>query len=317
MPRKLRFVPSPTKMFAFTYRAREGRLAFVPEDQLTQEWGGILDDAHKRYPGVQLHQSVLLSNHVTGMLSVRGPNPVNQLSLWQAYVFGQTALVSQAVHGLTGEVWESRRCRFLPLHDEESVRESAKYIMAQAVAANLVARPRHWPGLNTCDALCRGTIVRGYRAKAALRRQAAREKVPLSSIAPAKTLPLAPLPMHVGWSEYDRRKWYRDIEREIIEEADARNGGRVFPSIEALRTVDPHRTIAQVPSNPPTGYARPDNHEARRSWRQAVRAFTDAWREALAAWVDGAKACFPPGGWVPFAACGSMRLRVAPIVQLE
>ncbi|MGK0361511.1 MAG: hypothetical protein ACI9U2_003829, partial [Bradymonadia bacterium] len=204
-------------------------MAFVPEDQLKREWVGILRDASDRYPGVGLHQIALLSNHVTGMLSVSGPNPVNQLGLWEAYVFGQTALVSQAVHGLKGEIWESRRCRFIPLLDESSVRRSAKYIMAQAVAANLVARPRYWPGLNTCDALCRGATVRGYRANAALRRQAAREKVSLSSIAPAKTLKLEPLPMHAGWSDYDRQTWYREIEQEIIEEADARNVGRVFP----------------------------------------------------------------------------------------
>ena len=34
-----------------------------------------------------------------------------------------------------------------------------------------------------------------------------------------------------------------------------------------------------------------------------ISAFTDAWREALVAWINGARACFPPGGWVPFDAC--------------
>ena len=305
MPSRLRFAHDDTTEFELTYRAREGRLSFVPKDQLKQEWVGILRDACDRYPNVELHQVVLLSNHVTARLSVRGPMPINQLGLWEAYVFGQSARVSQAVHGQRGEIWESRRCRLIPLLDEESKIRSTEYIMAQAVAANLVARPRHWPGLNTCDALCRGTVVRGYRANAALRRQAKRDKVPLSSIAPARTLPLTPLPMHRGWSLYDRQKWYRDIERRIIEEADARNAGRVFRSAEALRNVDPHQTVEQVPSNPPTCYAAPDNHEARRTWRQAYRAFVAAWREALAAWVDGGRPCFPVGGWVPFALCGS------------
>jgi hypothetical protein len=316
MPRRLRYVPDDETTFEFTYRAREGRFSFVPQAQLKSEWVGVLHDACVRYPAVELVQIHLLSNHVTGQLTVRGAMPMNQLGLWEAYVFGQTALVSHAVHGQTGEIWESRRCRLIPLLDEESVAESARYIMAQAVAANLVARPRHWPGLNTCDALCRGAIVRGYRANAALRRTAKRDKVPLSSIAPAKALPLKPLPMHRGWSLYDRQKWYRDIERSIIEEAEARNVGRVFRSAEALRSADPHQTVEQVPTNPPTCYAAKENHEARRTWRQAYRAFVAAWREALAAWVDGGKPCFPRGGWVPFAACGSLESAPA-VVQRE
>ena len=127
MPRRLRYVPYATIPNEFTYRAREGRLAFVPDAQLEKAWIGILRDACDRYPAVRLHQIALLSNHVTGILSVTGLNPVNQLGLWEAYVFGQTALVSQAVHGLKGEIWESRRCRFIPLLDAESVRRSAPH----------------------------------------------------------------------------------------------------------------------------------------------------------------------------------------------
>ncbi|MGK0360741.1 MAG: hypothetical protein ACI9U2_003055 [Bradymonadia bacterium] len=52
------------------------------------------------------------------------------------------------------------------------------------------------------------------------------------------------------------------------------------------------------------------------SWSQAVKAFTAAWREALAAWVDGGKPRFPQGGWVRYAACGALEPAPA-VVQRE
>ena len=61
------------------------------------------------------------------------------------------------------------------------------------------------------------------------------------------------------------------------------------------------KALTETPA--PSCYVAEGDHEARRTWRTMMRAFTDAWREALAAWTNGAQACFPPGGWVPYGAC--------------
>ena len=51
---------------------------------------------------------------------------------------------------------ESKRYRLIEIIDESRQRDRLKYTMAQGCAARLVARPGHWPGLNTVDAMCRG-----------------------------------------------------------------------------------------------------------------------------------------------------------------
>jgi hypothetical protein len=121
-------------------------------------------------------------------------------------------------------------------------------------------------------------------------------------------LQLDPLPQHAGWSVHKRQAWYRAIEREIIEEAVAAFAGRRYPPPARYAEVDPNTEKPLKDSPAPQCWVCPDDHEARRTWRQMIRAFTDAWREALAAWIGGAKPCFPAGGWVPFGACYAQRV---------
>jgi hypothetical protein len=100
--------------------------------------------------------------------------------------------------------------------------ERVTYIMAQATSAGLVARPRQCPGLNTCDALCRGARLRGCLDSAALRRQAVAKKVAMVTIAPAREIHLSPLPTHADWTEYDRQRWYNT---RLLEPGAASAGG--------------------------------------------------------------------------------------------
>jgi hypothetical protein len=284
-------------------RTVHGRFAFVPSTALKKELLGVLADAQSRWPTVRIHQFVWMSTHVHMLLSVAGAHPANALSGWLNFVMGESAKVAKALHRVHGRIWESKRCRLIPILDDAMLRARTQYVMAQAAAAGLVASPRCWPGAHTCDALCRGRRLLGYRATAALRRQAARDRKPMAALAPRRAVRLAPLPVHAGWSNYDRQRWYRDIERTIIEETAAENPGRRYPPPEHHAAVDPNTEVSLVDSPAPVCWASPGNHEGRRTWQQMIRAFTDAWREALAAWTHGARACFPPGGWVPFGAC--------------
>ena len=128
----------------------------------------------------------------------------------------------------------------------------------------------------------------------------------MASIAPRREIKISPLPMHAGMPEHQVQRWYREIEREIIDEtaaARAQAGGAGYPMPESYGRVSPHETRELAPSDAPAVWATPGNHEGVREWRVMIRGFTDAWREALAAWINGPRACFPEGGWVPFDAC--------------
>ena len=302
MPRRIRHV-RPHAVYDVTSRTREGRYAFVPTPELLSELIGVVGEAQLRWPQVLIHNMFWLSNHTHWQLSVVGSNAMNTLSKWTNYVFGESAKVAQAIHGLRGEIWESTRYRLIEIIDEPRQRDRLKYTMAQACAAGLVARPGHWPGLNTVNAMCRGERIVGYRGSAALRRRARAEGVSMASIAPAREIEMSPLPMHVGMSEHTRQRWYREIEREIVDETAAAFPDRRYPMPESYRAVSPEETRPLEPSDAPVVWATPRNREGVREWRVMIREFTDAWREALAAWISGARACFPPCGWVPFGAC--------------
>jgi REP element-mobilizing transposase RayT len=302
MAHRLRHV-QPDTVYEVVRRTENGRFAFAPSAGLKKELLGVLADAQVRWSTVRIHQFVWMSTHVHMLVSVVGANPANAMSEWLNFVMGESAKVAKALHRLRGRIWESKRCRLIPILDDTMLQARTQYVMAQAAAAGLVARPRLWPGANTCDALCRGGRLLGYRGSAALRRQAARDRKPMGSLAPRRAVRLEPLPVHAGWSTYDRQQWYRTIERSIVEKAAVEYPGRRYPPPEHYAAVDPNTEKPMVDSPAPVCWASPDNQAARRTWRQMIRAFTDAWREALAAWVRGARACFPPGGWVPFGAC--------------
>jgi hypothetical protein len=287
----------PGVPYEMVRRTAKGRFAFVPSAELTAELAGVVEDAQRRWPRVLVHQCQWPSNHVHAVVSAEGPNAANVISAWLNFVMGESARVAKALYGLRGRIWERKRCRLIPILDDVMLRERTKYIMAQMVTAGCVARPNQWLGLNTCDALCRGAQLVGYRGNAALRRQSRREGTPMRTLAPRRVVQLSPLPSHADWPLHKRQAWYRAIEREIIEEAAADNPGRRYPPPEHYTTIDPNHEVALIDSPAPRCWVSSDNHEVRRTWRQMIRAFTDAWREALVAWVRGAKACFPPCGW--------------------
>ena len=165
MPRSLRHV-EPGKEYELTHRTRDGRLAFVPTEELEDELLGVHGDAQLRWPQVKIHLMTWLSNHTTKIISVDGPHAANTLAAWASYVFGEAAKVAKAIHGLKGEVWESKRYRLVEIDgDDARLRDRSKYTLAQPTAAGLVARPAHWPGINTCDAVCRGGRLVGHRGR--------------------------------------------------------------------------------------------------------------------------------------------------------
>ena len=299
MTHRLRHV-LPGITYECVRRTHRGRYAFRPSPELDQELKGVIGEANRRFPQVKVGQWCFLSTHFHCLLWVVGPNAANNMAAWLNYVMSQSARVAQAINTVRGRVWERKRCRLTPITKDEQYRDRVKYIMAQATAAGLVARPNQWPGLNTCDALCRGAHMIGYLASAALRRQARLDKMPLATIAPRREFKLTPLLIHEGWSEHKRQRWYREIEREVIAEAAEKFPGKRYPPPAYWTVISPNKEKPLKDSPAPVCWG---DAESRRTWRLMLRAFTDAWRAALARWIDGERACFPPGGWVPFGAC--------------
>lgn len=302
MGHQLRHI-QPGTVYEVVRRTRYGRFAFVPTPELVDALQGLLAEAQRRWPHVQIHQCEWLTNHLHALLSMLPPYSANAMAGWLNYVMGESAKLAIAMHGLRGPIWEKKRCRLIPILDDEALRERTKYIMGQATAAGLVAKPGQWPGVSTCDALCGGDAITGHLSTAALRRQAARAGISIAKLTVSKELTLDPLPTHADWSPQQRQAWYRQIRHEVIEDAKIQYPDRRYPPPERYTQLDPNTEKALDETPPPQCWAGVGNQAAREKWQASFRAFTDAWREALRAWLDGAKPCFPLGGWIPFRPC--------------
>jgi hypothetical protein len=276
-----------------TTRTLSGLYRLAPKPELVQEIIGIFGEAQRRYPGVAVHYIVTMSNHFHGLSTA---DDANVMGAWSSWVFAAIARAAQFHHGFKGQVW-ARRYRPIAILDAAKVRARVKYLMAQGCDANQVRTPREWPGVNCVDAVCRGAQLKGTYVTAHERRTALRETgtLPLN-----RTLTLVALP---GLPEklQARQTWFRQIEKEIIEET------RVRLAEHAVRLP----TIAQLRDVPST--TRPDGFESspapachatcralRKAFVAARAAFVAAWREALDDFRRGVRVCFPDGGWWPF-----------------
>ena len=170
MAHRLRYI-QPGLLHEAVRRTHRGRYAFVPSPALGRELRGVIGEAQRRFPKVKVHAWCWLSTHFHALLSAVGPHAANAIARWLNYVMSQSARVAQAINGVRGRIWESKPTRLIQIRSDARMRQRSKYIMAQPTAAGLVARPNQWPGLNTCDALCRGEGLIGYLGSAALRRR--------------------------------------------------------------------------------------------------------------------------------------------------
>ena len=294
MPRPLRRF-TPGVVFEITSRTAGSRFSFVPTRLIRREWIGILAEARARWPSLKCHMSVVMSSHAHLLISC---TDANHVGAWASFVFAATARAAQFHHRVRGRVW-GRRYRAIPILDDAALKRRVRYLMAQAChpGCELVTAPRHWPGLNCVDALCRGAVLEGTYVTAAERRRFMRDTgtLPINRRLTLDPLPTLPDAVHA------QQAWFRRIEKDIIEET------RTRQRAAGIRCVPPAMLSAHNPDYAPKYERRspaPMCHttciEQRRAFRAAFQAFVDRWREALQAFIDCVRVSFPPGGWRPF-----------------
>ena len=103
-----------------TTRTLTGLYRLAPTPELNQEIIGILGEAQRRYPRVELHYIVTMSNHLHALGSV---DDANLMGRWSSWVFAAIARAAQFHHGFKGQVW-ARRHRSIVILDDASVRSS-------------------------------------------------------------------------------------------------------------------------------------------------------------------------------------------------
>jgi len=132
----------PGTTYLFTRRCLQRLFLLVPSEEVTQAFGYLLAVAAERY-GIVIHAYCVLSNHYHLVLT----DPKAQLPRFAQELNGNLARFLNRLHERFESAWAPGSYSAVTLLDEGSVVEKAAYTLANPVAAGLVERGNHWPGL--------------------------------------------------------------------------------------------------------------------------------------------------------------------------
>ena len=303
MARKLRYVP-PDGLVEVTAKTVQGRYLLRPGPEMNRRFLGVVAKAKSLYK-VQVHCVSCLSNHWHGLVS---PGNAQRLARFMSYVQGNLAKEAGDLHNWTGPFWHDRYHAVLVSDEPEAQLQRLTYCLAQGAKEGLVARPEHWPGLHSVNALRDSVPLRGVwydrtaRCVAGRRRDDARS---LEEFATEEVLHLDPLPCrdNQGLSANERQSLVAEMVNCIAEEAAARcraEGTRPSSPSVFLR-VDPHQR-PQRTKRSPRPFVHAASREVRERFPEAYRIFSTAYYEAVELLRAGDRtASFPEGSFPPAA----------------
>lgn len=296
-----RYIPPGGAFVEVTCRTVQSRNLLRPSRRLNDLIGGVLGRAYAHQP-VGYVGGAVLSNHLHLYLVVEDSE---QLSRFMRYVNTNLAKEINRLHGRTGPVW-ARRYRAIPVTEEDRAQvRRLRYMLAQGVKENLVARVRHWPGIHSGKDLAAGLGELSGTWFDRTRQSRARHRgkeLSDADVAETYSIPYVKLPcwQHLGDEAYAQE--IRDLVREVEEEAEAE---RLSTGSQVLGR---RAVLAQHPESVPRRTERspaPSLHAASEAARiafyEAYGWFLETYRRAAERLRRGdprpmfPNGCFPPG----------------------
>ncbi|PIE16298.1 MAG: hypothetical protein CSA66_07595 [Proteobacteria bacterium] len=104
----------------------------------------VMADACERY-GVVLIALVVMSNHYHAVVY----DESGLVSEWMRDVHAQIARFGNVLHGGRSHFWDAQEGNAVELEGLQTIADAVGYVIANPVAAGLVASPTAWPGLKT------------------------------------------------------------------------------------------------------------------------------------------------------------------------
>lgn len=242
-----------------TIRAQDGDFAFDLNSVAQRERiYGYFAEAAKRY-GVKIFAFHFMSNHYHGLYGYDAPQ---QLVAFLAYLHGQIARLANVALKRRGTFWAALRVRAVD-RDERSVALRIRYIMSQAIKAQIVEHPGQFPGPSTIDAMLYGLPLIGRRVDATQRcRDNARLVGGAKADSEYETWVEVPVDAPHCWAHLPPqhlRRLYRGMADEIAQGysttavADVGAGESQVPGVclRSDRTVDSSCVPSEEPEPPP------------------------------------------------------------------
>jgi REP element-mobilizing transposase RayT len=261
-----------------------------PDGRLNEIYIYALAVIAKRH-GILIHAIVVMSNHEHILLS----DPFGRVSVFLRELHRLVALNVKVLRKWDGAVWDHEKPSIVQLCTVEAVVEKLAYIMANPVAAGLVWRAHEWPGLTTTPADLGTKELSARRPEGYF--DADNPKWPEHA-----SLQLAPLEIGLS-SEQLQERVAAELERlEGQAHAELETKGRRVLGAERVQQLSPYEHSSSWEPirerNPHFAVGRGQRKAFFRAARR-LRAFRQAYREALAQWRSGVRdVIFPAGTWL-------------------
>lgn len=279
--------------YLISRRCAQRHLLLTPSRATTETFTYVLAESARRH-GVEVHGGCVMPNHYHLVVT----DPHARLPAFLQFLDGQVARAMNACLGRQEDFWGPPSYSAVALASSEDIVEKVAYTLANPVAAGLVKSACRWPGFWTAPEQLGGCAIEAQR--------------PGHFFAPDGVMPAAARLELTAPPGFESAEAFRAqlVAALAAKEADAvrLRGARGFMGVR--------RVLAQRPT------ARPRSHEplrrlnprvAAKDTRRRVallerlKAFLDAYQEALAAWREGAQVVvFPEGTYLMRVAHGVM-----------
>jgi len=308
MSRPLIYQPEAWTTVESTFRCAQGRYLMSPGSESNRRVLGVLGRALHLYgESVKLIFAGGTSNHLHLILKSETPQA---RAAFKCHV--KTNLSKELGHLFDfPEGFFGRRCRDIPILDDEALRQRLMYASRHCMKEGLVSTMGCWPGVQWPKAVTEGRPLKGVwydrsrlfemrRKWEAADAETRGNRPSLKDVAETYVVKLTPPDFMADLDEAAQRAQWTILFEAAVERYPAPPGeplGRAAIEAQDPQTRPKHTKRTPAPLVHATDPARA------REWRTAYRAFVAAWRLATDRLRRGLKDFeFPAGGVVPSVA---------------
>ena len=232
---------NPAYYCEVTIRAQDGDFAFNPNNiELRERIYGLFAEAVDK-TRVVIFIFHFMSNHYHGLYGFETPE---QMTSFSSYLHGNLARLANETEGRSGTFW--RRAKVcMVTRDAATVATRFKYIMGQAIKADICHHPGEFPGASAVDALLYGTKLVGRKVDQTQRcRDSKRLVEGAKDDSEYETMVDLPLTVPHCWADLsgeELRKLYQGFAAELAQPETERVAERVSKRASKRKSRKPER----------------------------------------------------------------------------
>ena len=279
-------MPAPNTTYEVTCRTVQSRFLLKPSVSLNILILGVIGRALSLF-GVNIHLFVVASNHMHLLISA---DSFSLLSRFMCHINSNIAREAGRLYSWREKFW-GRRFSAIPILDDESLINRARYLISHGCKEGLVARPGDWPGVNCIAALTKGIPLIGRWINRSLMYADSKKPTGVQAESAYETVyevQIRPLHIWAELSEPSRQRNWQLLVDGVIAETKQRNEreGTQTLGVNAIFTQDPH-SMPKKTARWPRPFCHTIRKKLEKEYRAAYREFVGMYREAFGSLLSG------------------------------